>query len=92
MASIELIGWTSSIFLAICSFPQMLLSLKQGHSKGLSWWFLILWSVGELFGLIYVLPLGKLPLILNYFANVVFMSVIMKYKIWPRKQKVLDIS
>jgi len=73
---LEFIGWISAISLAICSVPQGIQSYKEKHSNGINWLFIILWYVGEVAGLIYVIPLMKLPLILNYGVNVFFTTII----------------
>lgn len=82
----EIIGYIGSLCLAICGFPQCLLSIKQGHSEGISLNFLILWSLGEVFTLIYIIPKMDIPLILNYSLNLVFLAIIWKYKIFPVKK------
>jgi len=82
---LELIGWIGSIAFAISGLPQAIYSYKQGHSRGITWGLIWCWWVGEWFSLIYVIPLGKLPLIINYLGNIVFVGVITYYKIWERK-------
>jgi uncharacterized protein with PQ loop repeat len=80
-----MIGYIGSILLAVCGAPQAILSIKQGHSKGISFYFLLLWSLGEIFTLIYILPKEDKPLLLNYVSNIIFLAVIWKYKLFPRK-------
>ena len=80
----ELFGYIGSICLAICAVPQAIMSYKKGHSKGLSINFLLLWTAGEIFTLIYVFPKLDIPLILNYSANIIFLSIIWRYKIFPK--------
>ena len=75
------LGWLSAIFLTLCSVPQLWKTIKDGHCKGLSAWFVGLWVIGEWFGLIYLLPTNQYPLIFNYFMNAVVVSIIMVYKI-----------
>lgn len=81
---INFIGYLGSICLAICGLPQCILSIKQGHSNGISIGFLILWSLGEIFTLIYIIPKSDLPLLLNYSANIIFLVIIWKYRLFPR--------
>tara|TARA_R110000868_G_scaffold87240_1_gene244124 strand:+ start:130 stop:402 length:273 start_codon:yes stop_codon:yes gene_type:complete len=81
----ELIGYIGSICLALCAIPQAWLSYKQGHSQGISIYFLLMWTLGELFTLVYVIPMLNAPLILNYSGNVLFLAVIWKYKLLPKK-------
>lgn len=76
----ETIGWIGSIAFALCALPQAIKSYKDGHSDGISWGLIILWTIGEWASLIYVLPMGHWPLITNYVGNILFVSVITYYK------------
>lgn len=81
-----MIGWIGALALGVCGFPQALKAHQDGHAEGLDNTFLTLWTVGELCTLWAVL--GDAPiayLIVNYMANLVFLGVMWKYKIWPRK-------
>jgi len=42
--------------------------------------------LGEVLVLIYVLPLGQMPLIINYALNIILAGAILWYKIWPRRK------
>ncbi|CAB4174966.1 COG4095 Uncharacterized conserved protein [uncultured Caudovirales phage] len=81
----EIIGWIGSVLFAICGLPQAIQSYNEGHSDGLNWLFILPWLFGELFTLIYIIPKGDMPLIFNYVLNLVFLLVILYYKIKPRK-------
>ena len=81
----ETIGWIGGILLAFCGLPQAWESYKTKSSEGLTWSFLIMWGLGELFTIVYVIPKWHWPLIFNYTANIVFISIIAYYKIKPRK-------
>jgi uncharacterized protein with PQ loop repeat len=81
----ELIGYIGSIMLAVCGLPQALESFKTKSSEGLTWGFIGLWFFGEIFTFIYILPKMDLPLLINYSANIIFLAVIIYYKIKPRK-------
>jgi len=81
---LEIIGWLGGFMLAICGAPQAWKSYKDGHSYGISWGFIGLWFWGEVFVLIYILPTGLLPLILNYTFNILIGSIILWYKFKPR--------
>ena len=80
----EIIGWLGSILFAICGFPQAIQSIREGHSKGLGWPFLLMWFFGELLTIIYIWPKSDWPLLFNYSMNMVFLIVIIRYKIWER--------
>jgi len=81
----EFIGWAGSILLAFCGLPQAIESYKTKNSDGLTWGFLIMWGVGELFTIVYIIPKMHLPLIFNYAANIIFISIIVYYKINPKR-------
>lgn len=81
----DIFGYIGSICLALCAIPQAWLCYKQGHSEGISIYFLLLWTFGEIFTLVYVIYNIDIPLILNYVANLLFLSVIWKYRFYPRK-------
>jgi len=79
------IGWIGSILLAFCGLPQAWESFKTKKSDGLTWGFLLMWGIGEIFTIIYIIPKWHWPLIFNYTANILFISVIVFYKIKPGK-------
>lgn len=81
----ETIGWLGSILLAFCGLPQAIESYKTKSSEGLTWGFISMWFFGEIFTIIYILPQMVLPLLFNYTANVIFLSIIIYYKIFPKK-------
>lgn len=81
----EIIGWLGSILLAFCGLPQAIESYRTKSSEGLTWGFLFMWFVGEILTIIYILPQMVLPLIFNYTANIIFLSIIIYYKINPKK-------
>jgi len=81
----EWLGWLGGVLLALCGLPQSIRSYLDGHSDGISWGLILLWFFGEIFTLLYVIPKGHLPLIFNYVGNIIFVGIIIRYKIWPRK-------
>ena len=81
---LETIGWIGGFLLAACGVPQAFMSYRQGHSYGLSLWFLLMWLAGEIMVLTYVLPKMHWPLIFNYTANIALVLIILYYKLWPQ--------
>lgn len=81
--TLEIIGWLGSICFAVCGAPQAYKSWKDKHSNGITWGLLLLWILGEICTLIYVIPKGHAPLILNYLGNIGFVSIVIYYKICP---------
>ena len=80
----ETLGWIGSILFAICGLPQALQSVRDGHSRGLNWFFLLAWFGGEILTIAYVWPKSDWPLLFNYGINLVFLLVMLRYKIWER--------
>lgn len=81
----ETIGWIGSLLLAFCGLPQAWESYKTKNSDGLTWSFLLMWGVGEIFTIVYIIPKWHWPLIFNYTANIIFISIIVYYKIKPKR-------
>jgi uncharacterized protein with PQ loop repeat len=81
------IGWIGSTLLAWCGLPQVIKAIRDGHATGVSGVFLTMWLIGELCVLIYVLPSGDKPLIVNYTLNLVLAGILTFYKICPRVRK-----
>lgn len=79
------VGWVGSVCFSLCALPQAVTSARQGHSNGISWLFLVLWLIGEVCTIAYVLPKLDYPLLLNYFGNLLCLIVLIHYKISPRK-------
>lgn len=77
----EDIGYISTFFLAICSAPLFIKTIKDGHCKGVSGAFIICWFLGDILGSYYVTVAEDLPLILNYYLNTIFSTTILFYKI-----------
>lgn len=82
---LEAIGYFGAACFALCAVPQAYKSIKEGHSKGVSFGLLSLWSLGEISLLIYTVPKQDLPLIVNYASNLILLLIILKYKFRPRK-------
>lgn len=81
----EAIGWLGSILFAICGLPQAIQSIKDGHSRGLNWFFLLAWFGGEVLTIAYVWPKADWPLLFNYLTNLVFLLIMLRYKVKERK-------
>ena len=83
---LEWMGWIGALCLAFCAVPQAIMSVKQKHSHGISKGLLWLWSLGELFTLIYIwYGTRDLPLLVNYGLNVIFIGIVIWYKVFPRE-------
>ena len=77
----EDIGYISTICLGVCSLPLFIKTIRDGHCRGVSGIFIVLWFIGDCTGIFYVYSLGKLPLILNYSFNTIMATTILIFKI-----------
>ena len=84
----DTIGWTGTILLAFCGIPQLIKSIREGHSDGMSWVFLLTWFIGEICLLIFTV--GKMKgiiLIMNYVLNIIIVGGILRYKMFPKREE-----
>jgi len=90
----EVIGIIAGICFALSALPQALKSIKERHSDGIATGTIILWLTGEVCAILYTLHLWRetLPIFLNYFLNLLFVSVILYYKLKPYKCKVYELK
>ena len=72
----ETIGWIGGVCLIMCGIPQLIKTYRTKSASDLSWMFLWLWFLGEVFSLVYVFENNirghewQLPLIANYLFNI----------------------
>ena len=83
----ENIGWIGSVLLAFCGLPQAIESFKTKSSAGLTWGFIGMWFIGEICTFLYIIPKMDLPLLFNYSANIIFLIIIIYFKINPAPKK-----
>lgn len=80
----EFLAWVGSILLAICGVPMAWRAIREGHAHGVAGGFLWLWYIGELMLTVYTAYLNEWALVFNYSINVIAVTVILRYKLWPR--------
>lgn len=83
MNNLEIVGWLGSILLAFCGLPQAIMSIRNKSSQGVAWGSLIMWLSGEILTIIYIFPSMNYPLLFNYFCNLIFILIIIYYKLFP---------
>ncbi len=80
MSEFELIGVIGSLLLSIAGIPEVIRTIKDRRCHlGLN--FLSIWFAGEIFMLIYVIPLKDIPLLLNYVFNFFVVAIMFVYKV-----------
>lgn len=81
----EVIGWIGFVCFSLSPVPQAIKSFKEKHANGVASYTLIFWMTGETACLVYVWGdkgfWSHLPLVMNYIFNIVFIAVIVYYKI-----------
>jgi uncharacterized protein with PQ loop repeat len=83
----EQVGWLGSLFLVSAGVPQVIKVFREGHARGMAWWYLILLWLGFFSMAVFTLRSGAaLQLILSYCFQLVVFTIIVRYKAYPRKQ------
>lgn len=79
-----MIAALGSFLLAICGLPE---ALKAYETKQCSvgWGMLLTWLLGELLLIIFAFQTKQYILLVNYFSNVAFISIMIFYKIFSKK-------
>ena len=81
------LGWIGSFLFAICALPQAIKVWQTRSSGDLSWLFLWLWLLGELFTVAYLVVDDVLqevihwPLYINYGGN----TIIVLYLLYAKR-------
>lgn len=82
---VQFFGWIYSLAFALSALPQARKSIKDGHTKGMADGTLGLWILGEIGGLIYGIGLLQWPIIINCLMNTIFVGIILRYRLLPRR-------
>lgn len=82
------IGLIGTLLLAFSGLPQAILAMRSGNAYGVSQLTVLCWVFGELAMLVYALHFypNDWFLLANYGGNFVIVSIICKYKYFPRKK------
>jgi uncharacterized protein with PQ loop repeat len=83
---VQFFGWIYSLAFALSALPQSIKSIRDGHAEGVADGTLILWSIGEIAGIIYGIGINEYPIIFNCMMNTVFVGIIVYFRLWPRKE------
>ena len=85
----EWLGWIGSMLFAFCGLPQAIHAFRHKNADGMTWSFLMMWLWGEVFTLIYISSKQDVvPLLANYILNVIFLLIILWYKVFPKRYTV----
>lgn len=76
----ETIGYIGSLLLGFCGLPTVIESIVRKKCD-ISYSLIIPWFSGEIICLIYTIyKLGYNPLLWNYIANIIFITIMIYYK------------
>lgn len=83
------IGWIGAVLFSLCSVPQAWKIHRTKKTNDLSWCFLWMWLLGEIFSFLYVLGFNlqrgeyQYSILSNYLFNFVILCYIIfsKYKL-----------
>lgn len=77
-------GWLGSVLLALCGLPLLWRTVADGHARGVSLGFLLMWLAGEVLTFFCVVlrqrPRSR-PLVLNYSFNLACVSIVLAYRV-----------
>ena len=82
---IQLIGYIGSLAYAVCGLPQAIMSIKNGHSQGISRGYAFLSLAGSILSLVYAFPRHDYVLLLNFGTNIIVWGIVLKYSYFERK-------
>jgi uncharacterized protein with PQ loop repeat len=77
-----MIAAIGSILLALCGLPEAVRAFKLKRCD-IGWGMLLMWLFGELCLVIFALQTKQYVLLINYFANILFLAIMIFYKISP---------
>ena len=84
---IAILGYIAMVCLITSFIPQVIKSIKDGHSAGVSLGFIMLALVGFVLMWLYIyLTTPIIPVLLNYGFNSAMILVVLWYKLFPRKK------
>lgn len=75
-----MIAGIGSLLLALCGLPEAISAYKNKKSA-LGWPMILMWLIGEILLIIFAIQTSQYILLVNYIANVLFLLVIIRYKI-----------
>lgn len=79
----EFVGWIGSIMFAICGIPQVVSTFRTHDVSGLSFSFILLWFLGEIFSATYLIiddvkkGSSHFPIYFNYVVNLACVSYLL---------------
>jgi uncharacterized protein with PQ loop repeat len=84
---INIIGYIAMACLIVAASPQVLKSIREGHSDGIAGGFIVLLLIGFILMASYLLLTKPvIPLLINYAFNTVMMLTIGYYKLFPKNK------
>jgi hypothetical protein len=81
------IAGIGSVLLALCGFPEAMRAFKYKKCD-IGWGMLLMWLSGEICLVVFALQSNQHVLLINYFANILFLAIMIFYKIFPKSNTI----
>jgi uncharacterized protein with PQ loop repeat len=82
---INILGFFAMVCLVCAAIPQAIKAVKEGHSNGVAGGYIALLLAGFISMFIYLAIVKPIwPVMVNYAFNIVMISIIGYYKLFPR--------
>jgi hypothetical protein len=75
-----MIAFTGSLLLALCGFPEAIKCSREKKCE-IGWPMLLMWLFGEILLIIFAIQTQQYVLLINYFANLTFLTIMIRYKL-----------
>lgn len=80
----DVVGYLGAFLLAICGSFEAFRSFRNKRCD-VGYGLLLSWLIGEILLVIYNFLAMDIPLFINYTANIVFILIMLYYKVFPKK-------
>lgn len=79
---IDMLGIAGALLLGGCCLPQTIKTIRSNRTDDISWGFLLMWSVGEILTLSYVICQSVVDkiMVFNYLLNLCLLAPIIYIK------------
>lgn len=69
----NILGWIATTLFTICYIPQIIKTIKEKTTKGLSFWLLGIQFIANIIALIYATLIHQAPLQIKYILALLFL-------------------
>jgi MtN3 and saliva related transmembrane protein len=66
----QILGLVATILFSVMLIPQIIKTIKQKNTKGISLWLFLIFFLANIIALIYAFMINQLPLIIKYVLGI----------------------